>query len=169
MTRKPAQLGVAIHGLVLIEVLVAATVVTIAAVGMTYLQIYTLQANRAALERTQALNLLDDISERIRANPQAWSSASSSYAFDSATNATSTASCSNTTGCTPAQMASTDVAQWRSTLSSVLPQGSLTTNQMGTISYNATTLTHSILIQWDDRETDLQSASMDIRFSLSAP
>src|SRR5690606_25085302 len=59
------------RGFSLIELLVAVLVMGIGVLGVTALQMVSLQNNRAALERGEAVHLAYDMMDRIRANPGA--------------------------------------------------------------------------------------------------
>jgi type IV pilus modification protein PilV len=58
------------RGLSMIELLVAVLVLAIGVLGITALQMVSLQNNRGALFRAEAVNLAYDMMDRIRANPQ---------------------------------------------------------------------------------------------------
>ena len=62
-SKKPAS------GVSMIELLVAVLVMGIAVLGITALQMVSLQNNRAALYRAEAVQLAYDMMDRIRANP----------------------------------------------------------------------------------------------------
>lgn len=160
----------------MVEILVALLITTIGALGAATLQINTLRINSQAMDRTIALNLLRDMRERIYANPMAYAGSTGSfYEYDGNTTASLDADClDETAGCTPAEMAQHDVAEWRAlitTSGSGLPVKSFSadTRDMGTITYNGTTATHTILIQWDDRQDTVQSLELDVRIPEKAP
>lgn len=58
-----------LHGFSLVELLVAVLVMGIGVLGVTALQMVSLQNNQAALERGEAVHLAYDMMDRIRANP----------------------------------------------------------------------------------------------------
>jgi type IV pilus assembly protein PilV len=57
------------HGFSMIELLVAVLVMGIGVLGITGLQMVSLQNNRGALVRAEAVQLAYDVMDRIRANP----------------------------------------------------------------------------------------------------
>jgi type IV pilus assembly protein PilV len=59
------------RGVSMVEALVALLVMSIGMLGIAGLYVTSLQANRTALIRTQAVNLVNDMVDRIRANPMA--------------------------------------------------------------------------------------------------
>lgn len=93
-------------GIGLVEVLVALIVMSVGMLGIASLYVTTLQSKTTALSRMKAVNLANDIAERIRANP----SAASAYLL-ATTDATVATDCT-TANCTPEQMAASDLYQW---------------------------------------------------------
>jgi type IV pilus assembly protein PilV len=102
----------------LIEILVSLLILAIGMLGMAGLQTVSLRNTQSAYQRTQAAILSNDIVERVRANLQGVESGS----YDNAAGAV-TASCNSISGCTPAQMAANDVAEWKKALATALPEG----------------------------------------------
>ncbi len=110
-------------GFNLIEVLIALVVLSIGLLGLAALQMTSLQQNQSAYMRSQATLLAYDIADRMRANMDE-ADAGSYFVASGAT----TSNCINYTGsasgCTSAQMASHDIAEWQTVLATELPQGS---------------------------------------------
>lgn len=98
----------AVRGFSLVEALVALVVMSIGLLGIAALYVESLRSGTSALLRSQAVALASDMADRIRANPTAGA------AYDKTVDATGAvvANCENATGCTVAEMASTDVARW---------------------------------------------------------
>ncbi len=104
------------HGFTLVEVLVATVIMAVGILGVAGLQVVGLQQNRSSLLRAEALQIGNDILDRMRANPN------QPYApveFDDAP-AGGTRNCVALT-CTPAQMAEYDVTQWKCQINPVDP------------------------------------------------
>jgi type IV pilus assembly protein PilV len=97
------------QGFTLIEVLVAFLVIAIGLLGILALQNRSLQYNHIAFLDSQAQLLINDIVERIRANPQ--QAADYQIGFDDSTPVAAT-DCSSAV-CTATQIKSWDLAQWR--------------------------------------------------------
>ena len=98
------------RGFSMIELLVAVLVMGIGVLGITGLQLLSLQNNRGALLRGEAVQLAYDIMDRIRANPGA------NYdGLDLADAPPATADC-NANICTEAQMVTFDQAVWKCSL-----------------------------------------------------
>lgn len=100
----------------LVEVLVAMAVVMVGLVGIAGLQAVSLQQNRNALFRVQALQLGEDMLERIRANP------TGDYGEVSFTvpPAPAPKDCARHR-CNPADMASYDITEWKCSINPAAP------------------------------------------------
>jgi type IV pilus assembly protein PilV len=107
-------------GFTLVEVLVALVIFAVGLLGIAALHIESLNAGRTALNRTQAVALASDLADRIRANREACTPSSGTCEYESDPGAV-TAACENTTGCTPAQLAATDIFRWRAIGAAQLP------------------------------------------------
>jgi type IV pilus modification protein PilV len=99
-----------VRGFSMIELLVAVLVMGIGVLGITGLQMVSLQNNRGALVRAEAVQLAYDIIDRIRANPSVnYGGLALGAAPPAATNCF-------TNVCTEAQMAAFDQAAWKCAL-----------------------------------------------------
>jgi len=58
------------HGMAILESLVALAVLGAALLGMLWGQLQTLATSSDSLHRTQAIQLIDDLAERVRASPR---------------------------------------------------------------------------------------------------
>jgi type IV pilus assembly protein PilV len=106
------------RGFSLIEVLVALVVLSIGMLGIAALYVDSLRSGRTAIHRTQAVILVSDMAERIRANPDA----GIAYAGPAAdNNCTDDVAAAN--DCTAAQMAADDLQIWQQTVAGLLPNG----------------------------------------------
>jgi type IV pilus assembly protein PilV len=95
-------------GFSLIELLVAVLVMGIGVLGVTALQMVSLQNNRMALERGEAVSLAYDMMDRIRANPGAGYATALGDAPPAAPNCVG-----NGANCSAAQMVNFDLASWK--------------------------------------------------------
>jgi len=110
------------RGVSLVEVLVALVVLSVGMLGVAVLFVQSVRSSRSALLRTQAVNLVSDMGDRIRAN------AGAGAAYDTSTYGGVPAShgCAQTVGgsgsnCTPAQLAEDDLARWMEAVREALP------------------------------------------------
>jgi type IV pilus assembly protein PilV len=107
------------EGFSLIEVLVAALVLSIGLVGVAALQAMSLKNNQSAYMRSQASALAYDLADRMRSNVGA-----ANAGFYDPAQADASAQCGTTTGCTPQELASSDLSEWLAMLGDNLPMGS---------------------------------------------
>ena len=153
-------------GFTMMEMLVAVLVMGVGVLGVTGLQLVSLQNNQAALMRAEAVQFAYDILDRIRVNPGATTTPGEAYdgvaLNDDPPNA---ANCLDNT-CTAAQMRNFDIALWKCSLGSFngeqicedirgwdalppeaeqpgLPNGD------GSIVVNTATNVITVTIQWD--------------------
>jgi len=154
------------QGFTLLEVLIAILIVAVGILGVAGLQVVSLQQNRNALLRDQALQAGNDILDRIRANPN------TVYApVDIDAVPTSTSNCVTNT-CTTAQMAEFDIAQWKCRINPLdsdsavysvctgfgITQASLPGGK-GSIASNAGVT--EVTVQWiDDRQGNTSSITL---------
>lgn len=110
-----------LQGFTLLEVLIALVVLSIGLLGLAGLQSTGLRFNQSAGMRTQATQLAYDMSDRMRANMTAVNAGS--YLGSSSAVPTAVANCHNTTGCTSANMAADDLANWHLAVTRYLPMG----------------------------------------------
>lgn len=115
------------RGFSLIELLVAVLVMGIGVLGVTALQMVSMQNNRAALERGEAVHLAYDMMDRIRANPGA---AYGGLGFEDAPPAAPNCVAG---ACTAAQMAAFDQASWKCLLGEFNDDGTCTQLRDGVV------------------------------------
>jgi len=135
---KKANMGVG-----LVEVLVSLLILSVCLLGLLGLQTKVMQFNQGSLYQTRATVLAKDIMDRMRANPQKAVLYVSNFdsAIPSSTNcASSTANCSTT------QLADFDLAEWKTDITRVLPDGK---GQISTIG-DPTNPVYIITLQYDD-------------------
>ncbi|MEQ1557370.1 MAG: type IV pilus modification protein PilV [Methyloglobulus sp.] len=158
-------------GFTLIEVLVAVTIMAVGLLGLAGLQASGIKFNQSAYHRSQATNLAYDLADRIRAN----SSAAATYINIDGGNmdylqsplpiGTAKPNCKLIAGCTPQQMAETDINQWRADIFAALPSGcgSVMVGAVGAATKNgcggtipaavaASPDVYTITINWDDNK-----------------
>jgi len=98
------------RGFSMIELLVAVLVMGIGVLGITGLQMVSLQNNRGALVRAEAVQLAYDMLDRVRANPGA------NYGPLNLTTPPAVATNCHTGDCTQAQMVTFDQSVWKCSL-----------------------------------------------------
>lgn len=123
------------HGLSLIESLIAIVVLALGLLGILGAQMRTLANTQDSARRTQAIRLIDDLSERAKSHPNAigqraafstpWNTAANEPEDTDPTTTPAISDC-KTTACTPSQLATYEVAQWRNSVEQTLPLGNAT-------------------------------------------
>ena len=107
------------RGITLLESLVAIVVKALGILGILGVQMRTLSDTQTGVRRAQAIRLIEDMGERMKANPSALANLSS-YVSNFAASPT-VPSCAS--GCTAANLATYDVAVWKRTVRESLPLG----------------------------------------------
>jgi type IV pilus assembly protein PilV len=102
-------------GFSMIELLVAVLVMGIGVLGVTALQMVSLQNNRGALQRAEAVQLAYDMMDRVRANPAGAPPGAAYSGLDLAEGPPNAPNCNNQ-NCTQAQMVAFDQAIWKCSL-----------------------------------------------------
>ena len=109
------------RGFTLVEAMVSLVVLSVGMIGIAALFATALSAGRTAQFRTQAVNLIADLADRIRANRPG----QAAYAGAAANN--NCAPLDGTAGgavdCAPVQMAAHDLFVWDQQVQQVLPDG----------------------------------------------
>ncbi len=139
-------------GAALIEALVAILILSIGVLGMVGMQSASIRYEQNSWARAAVSSLVGDISDRIRANP---GSANDAYAYSATyanerdainTNSSyfSVATDCLTTTCTPAQLATYDLARWRENLNKLVP------GSVGLLS-GARNSAYNVTVAWFDK------------------
>lgn len=106
-------------GFSMVEVLVALVVLAIGLLGIAALYLNSLQSGRTAIYRTQAITLAADLADRIRMNRTAQAAYGTLFADAEAV----VGACATVGGCSDADLASTDLANWKAEIAEQLPNG----------------------------------------------
>ena len=150
-------------GVSIVEALVALLVLSIGMLGVAGLYLESLRANRTALSRTVAVQLVNDMADRIRANRGGLDQ----YALVDGAPPTGGADCSAAL-CTPVQLALYDKVQWYTSVQNQLPKGpSGTIVPRTAIAYTAavgtTPARYTITTWWRETgEVDYLSTSVEV-------
>ncbi|HVY81705.1 MAG TPA: type IV pilus modification protein PilV [Steroidobacteraceae bacterium] len=155
------------RGLTLIECMIALVVLAIGLLGMAGLILRGLRAGHDALLRTQAVNLVTDMAERIRANP----AAAGAYDCASYTGAPRAQECASTetaagANCTASELAEDDLARWQDAARAALPLAQATC--AANVEYTAASAIdaparYRVSVSWIERgEPELATYSSDL-------
>ena len=124
---SPKLVTLKTKGFTLIEVLITVIITSIGILGVSILQLESLKASQDAITRTKAVNLVSDITDRIRSNRAAlnYENRETYKADDSDPGATPAKNCLDVTitytpanpistpYCTTAELAAYDVWEWK--------------------------------------------------------
>jgi len=108
------------RGVSIVEALVALVILSVGMLGIAGLYLESVRTNRTALARTTAIQLVNDMADRIRANRAALDSYALALGVDPGT---PTDCAGATVHCTPQQAARFDLANWRTAAIAALPKG----------------------------------------------
>ncbi|MEG2580394.1 type IV pilus modification protein PilV [Comamonas sp.] len=118
---KKTTLSSVQRGFALLESLIAIVVMALGILGILGLQMRTLTNTQTSLYRAQAIRLIEDLNERLMANPNAFLSADG-YLTDWKNTPASQVDC-NSTACGHSELAAFDIARWKAQVGSTLPNG----------------------------------------------
>lgn len=106
------------RGITMVEALVALVVLSVGMLGIAGLYVSSLKAGRSALVRTQAVNLVQDMADRISANARARDAYDVEASYGGAP---ATHDCVEDANCTPEELAEDDLARWIDSVGDTLP------------------------------------------------
>ncbi|MEZ5500456.1 MAG: type IV pilus modification protein PilV [Steroidobacteraceae bacterium] len=106
------------RGITMVEAMVALLVLSFGMLGVAGLYVETLQANRTAVYRTQAVYLINDMADRIRANRRG----RGAYAVAAGTPVVAGVNCVVAANCSEVQLADSDIAIWQARVAELLPR-----------------------------------------------
>lgn len=112
------------RGSTLLESLVSMLVLTVGVLGLATVQLRTLAETQTSVRRSQAIRAIEDLAERIKANPDGFGQLrAGSYASGWDTDTASPDDGCSSHPCTPAELARSDVRSWKKHLAETLPLG----------------------------------------------
>lgn len=121
-------------GFSLLESMIAIIVMVLGILGILGAQMKTLTDTQASVRRAQAIRLIGDLGERLQNNPDALGNLSTYTTSPKTSNDCSSAVC------TPAELATYDIKQWRTNVTNTLPGSNVniflpqnSTNQLGVV------------------------------------
>lgn len=133
------------RGFTLLEVLIALLVLSIGLLGLAALQTVGLRSSQMAAQRTLVSQYTYSIADRMRANPDGLSTVNRYYVIGADDPTPRITTNCDTTACTTEQLATFDLAHWRTGVNS-LPGGKSRINQSVV---NGVTV-HTITVHWNE-------------------
>ena len=128
------------------EILVTLVLLTLWLLGSAGVQSASLQYNKSAQFRTQAVYLATELMERMQANQTA--TIAGSYVSTGGSGGTAPNCVTGT--CTPNQLAQFDLAEWNARVTAALPSATVAVTTTGV----ANPIAYTIVIGWSDRRTE---------------
>lgn len=128
------------QGFSLLEVLITMLIVSFGLLGIAGIIVTALKNNQSSYARSQASLMVNDIVDRMRANRSGAEASPSPY------NLTLSATPSG------ADIASTDLTEWRAALASNLPSGT------GAVAMDDATKKVTVTVQWNDSHATADAA-----------
>ena len=168
MHMNPARSGRLQRGISLIESMVAIVVMALGILGILGVQMRPLADTQTGVGRAQAIRLIEDLSERMKVNPNALKSINdyvSDWGEDSQDPPTYTTACSST-ACTSAALAKDDLQVWKALVKTTLSPADTTLADAATflvadealVSTNRRQL--GVMISWRENESDAGAATV---------
>ena len=143
-------------GTTLIEVLIAAVVVSVGLVGLAALQTLSVKNNHSAYLRTQATFIVYDMVDRMRTNIATAQAGSYVTALGAAPSGTTNC---NISACTASDLATFDINEWKCSLGNWNTQNTCTTTLSmtgmlpgGDGAVTQTGAIHTVSVRWNDRD-----------------
>lgn len=151
------------RGITLLESLIAIVVTALGILGILGVQMRTLTDTQTSMRRAQAIRLIEDLSERMKVNPNALSSINTYVMGWTASPPTPAASsaCTNGASCSQSALASYDIREWKRLVERTLPLGNAATFLALADSTSTTNQRQlGVLIRWRENErSDFESAA----------
>ncbi|MBF0108253.1 MAG: type IV pilus modification protein PilV [Magnetococcales bacterium] len=135
-------------GFSLLEIMITLVILSIGLLGLARLQLGAIKQVYSSHLRSQALFLSRDILERMRANRTL--ALNGAYAAQLDVAVTSVLDCA-AVSCTPAQMVTYDLAQWKDDLAQLLPSGD---GEIVAIDSGGLENLFVINVRWDDNRSN---------------
>ncbi len=149
-TRQKLQRGIS-----LIESLVAIVVMALGILGILGVQMRTLTDTQTSVRRAQAVRLIEDLSERMKVNPNALIDLS---AYVSAFSAEPSPGDCQTKNCTHSQLAAYDLGTWKQAVKNTLPLGQANIFLAPGENDAANRRQLGVMISWRENERDTSDA-----------
>jgi type IV pilus assembly protein PilV len=147
------------RGITLLESLIAIVVAALGILGILGVQMRTLTDTQTSMRRAQAIRLIEDLSERMKVNPNALSGINTYVTGWTATPPTTAATkkCVGSTTCTQAELAEYDLKEWKRLVERSLPLGNAATF-LALADGDASSITNrrqlGVLIRWRENERE---------------
>jgi len=152
------------RGFTLLETLIALAVLSVGLLGAAALLLDSLRGQDGALRRLNALTLVRDMADRIRANPRG------GVHYNSTMPAAAGTACREPGGCDIEQLAAEDCAHFQSAAHSLFPrEGTDARVEFAPATGPATPARYVITLRWSDARNDAGTDSVALQVLWQAP
>lgn len=142
------------RGISLLESMIAIVLVALGVLGILGVQLRTLADTQTAVRRAQAIRLIEDLSERMQANPSALAPGVVNR-YEVLWGAVTGAVPNCAAGCNAGDMARADIAQWKDTVARTLPLGDATVFAATTANATSNVRTQlGVMLSWRENERE---------------
>lgn len=156
------------RGITLIESLVAVVITALGILGILGVQMRTLTDTSTSVRRAQAIRLIDDLSERMKANPNALTNIKGyESGYDKKGSALTAKDCS-TAACTPSELVAYDLKQWKTTVQQTLPAGQASVFLAPGEDADANRRQLGVMIAWRENEKETTTGSGGFKDDIDA-
>lgn len=142
-------------GVTLIESLIAIIIAALGILGILGAQMRTLTDTQTTVRRAQAIRLIEDLSERMKVNPNA---ASDISAYVSAFSAEPSPGDCQSASCTHAELAAFDLGSWKQSVKNRLPLGQASIFLASGETTDSNRRQLGVMIAWRENERDIASS-----------
>lgn len=146
------------RGITLIESLVAIVIAALGILGIVGVQMRTLSDTQTTVRRAQAIRLIEDLSERLKVNPNAMASLNSYVSGFS--DAPPPGDC-KTKACSQAELAIHDLHAWKESVENLLPLGQASIFLAAGENDDNNRRQLGVMIAWRENERDPDSSYKD--------
>ena len=156
------------RGITLLESLIAVVIAAAGLLGIVGMQLRTLSDTQNSVRRTQAIRLIDDLSERMTVNPNAldniedyvigWGTAVGTAVGSPRRTPRATKLC-HSSNCTAAELAKYDIREWKRLVESSLPGGDVNVFLAPGETVGANRRQLGVMIRWRENERHIADAS----------
>lgn len=152
------------RGITLIESLVAIVVAALGILGILGVQMRTLSDTQTSAYRGQAIRLIEDLSERMKAHPNALNNIASfttDWRVGAAPTPQASKLCTGATTCTHTEFAAYELREWKRAVERALPLGDANIFYAPSETVDGTRRQVGVLIRWRENERDTSSDYKD--------
>ncbi|MDM0103935.1 type IV pilus modification protein PilV [Variovorax sp. J22R24] len=150
------------RGVTVLESLVSIAILAVAVLGMLGAQLRTLAETRTTVRRAQAVRLIEDFSERIKANPDGFRQLAN-YVTD--WNGHPVTPDCRSSACDASTLARWDIAAWKQSVADALPSGQAKVFASTDLKAPATARQLAIAIAWRTTKQSPDEGAEDSPFT----